>query len=129
MQRTSMSALIARQAEELGGLRAMIAGSRQLIAASRGLLERTAPRYGTPLDGSGPMEIRSFREEMTMQTRTQTRAQPDPIVTMRNRLASLDARIVHLRALQQEGDNLAARLADHVERERGEISRKLKAIG
>jgi hypothetical protein len=59
----------------------------------------------------------------------QTRPQPDPILTMRTRLASLDARIIHLRAMQKEGDGLAARLADHVERERGEISRKLKSAG
>jgi hypothetical protein len=57
----------------------------------------------------------------------QSRTQSDPILSMRTRLAALDARIVHLRTMQQEGDSLAGRLAEHMERERGQISEKLKA--
>jgi len=59
----------------------------------------------------------------------QTQRQPDPIAAMRARLASLDTRIVNLRAMQQDGDTLAARLAEHVDRERGQIRDKLKASG
>lgn len=89
-----------------------------MIDASRELLAPTGPLFG-----EGSRKIKASREETVMHIRPQS----DPIASMRTRLAALDARIVHLREMQREGDGLAGRLAEHVERERGQISEKLKA--